>query len=150
MNQPSVYLSGPMLGCDICDCTNWRDYVTSELEKYNITCYSPMRYKKYQGDRIVHGSIVPSPITTDLALKERDRMDCERCDLIFVNLLGATEISIGTIMEIGWADAYRKPIVVVIGDSGNIHDHPLVSSAITYRANNIKDAIWTVHAVLLP
>jgi hypothetical protein len=34
----------------------------------------------------------------------RDRFDATRCDVLLVNLLGAERVSIGTMMEVAWAD----------------------------------------------
>jgi hypothetical protein len=45
-------------------------------------------------------------------LTTRDRWDAMRCDVLLVNLLGATKVSIGTVLEFGWADAMDIPIVV--------------------------------------
>ena len=33
---------------------------------------------------------------------------------MLVNLLGLEKITLGTMVEYGWADAFRKPIITVI------------------------------------
>jgi len=34
---------------------------------------------------------------------EKDALDIKRCDIVVVNLLGATKVSLGTVAEIGMA-----------------------------------------------
>jgi len=33
---------------------------------------------------------------------EKDALDIKRCDIVVVNLLGATKVSLGTVAEIAW------------------------------------------------
>ena len=40
----------------------------------------------------------------------------QRCDVVLMYLIGAKKVSIGTMIEAGWADAYRKPVVLVLED----------------------------------
>ena len=75
--------------------------------------------------------------TSAVSNATRDRFDATRCDLLFVNLLGAKETSIGTVMEIAWADLLRKPIVLAIEPEGNIHDHGMIKEAIGFRVPSL-------------
>jgi hypothetical protein len=59
-------------------------------------------------------------------------------------------LSIGTIMELGWADAYRKPVVVAMEAEGNLHEHPMVREAIGYRLPTLDAALAVTKAILLP
>ena len=65
-------------------------------------------------------------LTSQRGVTTRDRMDCNRADAVIMNLLGAKTVSIWTMIEIGWADAHRTPIILVMERSANVHDHPMV------------------------
>lgn len=58
----------------------------------------------------------------------RDRFDVRTADALLINLLGAPRVSIGTMVELGWADAYRIPVVTVMDpdDKLNPHAHDFV------------------------
>ena len=72
----------------------------------------------------------------------RDFNDVKRCDAILVNLLGAKSASLGTVMELGWAYALQKPVVVAIEPIGNPHDrHPMIEETIRFRAPDLDAAI---------
>jgi hypothetical protein len=51
-------------------------------------------------------------------------------------------------MEIAWADAKRIPIVLVIDQKDNLHDHAMIRDCISFRASNIKDGVDIVKAIL--
>lgn len=78
----------------------------------------------------------------------RDRFDATRCDVLLVNLLGAKKVSIGTVMEIAWADAHRIPIIVVIEPEGNPHEHPMIDEVTGFRATSLTEALAVAIKVL--
>lgn len=83
-------------------------------------------------------------------ITSRDRFDCMRADAVLVNLLGATKVSIGTVMEVAWADSARKQIVLVIGKDDQVHLHPMLTESCGYIVDNLDEAISIVERVLLP
>lgn len=73
-----------------------------------------MRGKKYlANEKDIKDSYEKYPLSCQKGITCHDRMDIMRCDIIIVNFLGAKRVSIGTVMEITWADAWRKPIIIV-------------------------------------
>jgi nucleoside 2-deoxyribosyltransferase len=80
----------------------------------------------------------------------RDFFDVKRCDVLLINLLGCEKMTTGTVMELGWAYAMQKPVVVAIEPEGNIHDtHPMVHEAIGgLRFPTLDEAIDAVAIVL--
>lgn len=153
-HEGTVYLSGPITGLSYRGCTEWREYVTRELAAAGIRAISPMRAKDYlshlecisgTGEEYAHLSVLSMP----QGVITRDRFDSMRCTLMLVNLLGAKRVSIGTVMEIAWADARRTPIVCAIEDSGNPHEHMMLLQAIGFRVPTLEEAIHCVKAILL-
>ncbi len=145
----SVYLAGPITGLTYAGCTDWRDHASDELAKHGITCYSPMRAKEYLSSKgKLIGSYEDHPTATAKGITSRDRFDVQTCDLVIMNLLGAERVSIGTMIEVGWADAWRKPIVLAT-EKQNIHTHPMLSEIASFTVHSLADAIAVTRAILI-
>jgi nucleoside 2-deoxyribosyltransferase len=155
MREPLVYLAGPITGRTYDGATDWRKRACSELAAAGIKGLSPMRAKQYlaalpgpisgTGEEYAHLSVLSLP----RGVMTRDRYDATRCDVLLVNLLGATAVSIGTVMEIAWADIVRTPIVCAIEEKGNPHEHMMITEAIGFRTPSLFAALDAVKAILL-
>lgn len=153
----SVYLCGPITGCTFEECKfGWREQVDEELAPLGIECYSPMRAKvaedfsdEAQESMSPMGSGL-NVLSTPRGLTERDRFDTLRSDLIFCNLLGTEKISAGSMIEFGWADALRIPIILVMEDEGNVHDHAMVRAMASWIVPTLEEGIMVARAVLTP
>jgi nucleoside 2-deoxyribosyltransferase len=161
MTTKKVYLAGPIAGLTHGKATySWRQEVFDALHKAHlcdnsliteIACYSPMRGKKFLADKGVLGSFgYDNPISRTQAILGRDRDDVRKSDLVFMNLIGAKAVSIGTTVELGWADAYRVPVLLCMEDTGNPHEHLFFDGLCMYRCNSVKQGIALAKAVLLP
>lgn len=150
MRRPSCYLAGPISGLTYDGAQEWRDYVRQSLAP-EIECYSPLRYEHHLKQHVVLEQAHDyHPLTSDRGIMTRDHYDCMTRDLVFVNLLGAgSRVSIGTVMEIAWAFAYRKPLVLAV-ESGSAHEHPMIREATGFRVGSLDEAINVTRAVLLP
>ncbi len=58
------------------------------------------------------------------------------------------KISIGTVIELGWADAYRKPVILVMEKEDNPHDHPMVREIAGYYVNTLTAGLELTIALL--
>jgi nucleoside 2-deoxyribosyltransferase len=149
MSKPRVYLAGPISGLSYEAAQDWRKMATRMLAP-DIACFSPLRCKQFlAAEGILEGSYEHHPLATSRGIMTRDHNDCLTADLLLVNLLGTQRVSIGTCMEIAWAHAYRKPVVLVM-EEGNVHDHPMVNEATGYRLGTLAEATLFVKAILLP
>ncbi len=150
MSKPKIYLAGAISGLTYDDAEAWRINVAKALSP-DIECFSPLRNKQYlRVEGVLEQSYPHNVFSSDKGINTRDHWDCMTSDLIFVNLLGASRVSIGTVMEIAWAHAYRKPCVVVMEQSGNVHEHPMIREAIGFRVQTIEEGIVAARAILLP
>lgn len=153
---PSLYLAGQISGLNWETSTDWRDYVTKEMQQFGIACFSPLRAKSYlrpytKNDGVIDKTYEQHVLSSQRGIFGRDFNDCVNRDLIFVNFLGATERSIGTAMEIAWGYQARKPIVLVMEEDGsNPNDHAMLREACYFRTADIDEAIWIAKTVLLP
>lgn len=153
MANRQVYLAGPITGLDYKGSTDWRKIAKHELNRHGIGGLSPMRGKEYlaalgvlsgTGEEYAHLSV----ISNSRGVMTRDRYDATRCDVLLVNLLGAKSVSVGTVMEIAWADLKRIPIVVAIEATGNPHEHMMLSEAYGYRVPSLQEALHITKLIL--
>jgi len=144
----TVYLAGPITGCTYNGCIDWRKYATDKLANSDIVGLDPMRGKTFLEKETSVGNNYAHPLGTPRGIMTRDHWDCTRCDVLLVNLMGATRVSIGTVMEIAWAYQVRIPIVLVIEPEGNPHDHAMIQEAIGFRTSCLDDAINIIKAIL--
>ncbi len=144
-----LYLAGPILDCSYNESIDWREYVSKKLPKH-IKGVSPMRGKEFLSkEQKLKGSYKEYPVATQKGITCRDRMDVTRCDMILVNFLGADKISVGSVMEIAWADILRKPIVVAM-EKENIHSHAMIREVSGFIVSDLDEAIKVAIAVLSP
>jgi hypothetical protein len=116
-----VYLSGGITGKTRSRAGNWRMLVSKELVEAGFGVLNPLRGGSYLSTQ---ANDVPLGLS-DKALKQRDKLDVKTCDIILANFSGAERVSIGSLMEIAWAEELGKLIVVVMDERG-FHDHPFV------------------------
>ena len=142
-----IYCAGPITGLSYDNTVGWRDYVGSKLPE-NIKAISPMRGKTYLLDKTsiddCYNDII---LSSQKGITTRDRNDVFRCDLLLANLLGTEKVSIGTVMEIAWADSLRKPIVLIM-ESKNIHDHAMVREVSGFIVKTLDEAIELSKTIL--
>jgi|YelNatPaOPRAMG01_1025707.scaffolds.fasta_scaffold41937_2 hypothetical protein len=149
MKEFLLYCAGPITGLSYGESVDWREYVASKLPPY-IKAVSPMRGKKYlANEKNIKNSYEEHPLSSQKGITCRDRMDVMRCDMILVNFLGATKVSIGSVMEIAWADAWRKPIIVVM-EKDNVHSHAMIQEVSCFIVSDLDKAIEIAIAVLSP
>ena len=154
MRNPLVYLAGPIAGIPGTDALEWRIKATLSLEERMIECLDPMRSKEeITGPERISTNFndyaISGPFFTAKGIMARDFADVKRCDALLVNLLGAKKPSLGTVMELAWAYAMQKPVVVAMESEGNLHDlHPMLHEAMPFRVETLDEAIDCVAVIL--
>ena len=155
--NPSVYLAGPISGQTQGGAYDWREKARKELDAVGITAFSPMRLEEYaEKCQVLPGMAdkygnVPVHVQGIVA---RDRNDCMTCDMVLCNLLPSSVTglpSLGSVLEIAWADAFRVPMVVVMEDDGsNPNEHGMIRGISPYIVEKLEDGLSLVKAILLP
>lgn len=152
--QPKVYLAGAITGLTYDQGQDWREYATVELAKKGIQAFSPLRAKQYlRKDGVIEDGQYDqvSPLSSDKGIVTRDRWDImSNCDMVLFNMLGLKRVSIGTCIEFGWADAFRKPGILVMEKEGNVHEHAMVRMVTGYRVESLDEAIRLLNCILNP
>ena len=151
-----IYLAGPITGLSFTESEDWRDQIKSVAsanpEKFgNMQFFSPLRGKDYlKAEKSIKDTHDEFQFSTSKAIMLRDSYDVRTSAAVLVNLLGATRVSIGTVMELAWAYEHRKPVVAIIEKDGNIHDHAMLNEAIWYKLQTIEDAMWALSMIINP
>lgn len=86
-------------------------------------------------------------MSTPKGVVTRDKFDSTRCSVLLVNLLGAKKVSIGTCVEIGWANANDIPIVLVM-EKENCHNHAFIRESANFITDSLDDGMYIVKAIL--
>jgi nucleoside 2-deoxyribosyltransferase len=137
-----IYLARAISGCSYEEVRKYYEdmYQIFQPCGYDILC--PMTAK---GELRNELEFRPSgydntPTATNHAIIERDRWMCKMADVVFVNLLGTKNPSIGCCMELAWAHDAGKHTIVVM-EKVNTHRHAFVLEAADVVFENQEDAI---------
>ncbi len=155
----SIYLAGPITGKSYEEAAKgWRQQFAKWIDETNfksepqILCYSPMRGKEFlQGEKKLPDQGYENvPMSTARAIIGRDFQDVKNADLIVCNLSECTCVSIGSMMELAWAYALQKP-VLLIRDPKNIHTtHAWIKETVTWEVDNLPEAVHIANVFLKP
>jgi nucleoside 2-deoxyribosyltransferase len=145
-----VYLAGPISGANYGEATDWRNQAIYHLVNHGLDPYSPMRGKVYLlKEKEIADSYSDYPMSSITGINIRDYNDVRTSGAILVNLLDARKVSIGTVMEIAWARTHNVPVVLIMEETGNVHDHAML----TYnciRVTTLNDGLNCIKQLLLP
>ena len=149
-----VYLAGPITGQSFKGSEEWRDVfkVLAGQSKLagRVELYSPLRGKDYLLNEVkIQDAYEQHLFSTQRAIMTRDYYDVTTCDALVINFTNAERVSIGTVMEIGWAYAKRTPIII-IGGKGGIHDHSFIREAAGWWVDSTIDAVRVLETIFNP
>jgi nucleoside 2-deoxyribosyltransferase len=138
----SVYLAGPISGLSYDDATGWRDEVqNATLWDGEIEFHDPMRGKGSPGDFSEPLPVVSEPMgCRPKEILTRDLFDIDCCDVVLANLSLCPRVSIGTMVELGYAKAQGKVIIVVVPE-GSVYEHPFVTELANVVYRTLEDAV---------
>lgn len=146
----SCYLAGPIGGCSYKECTEWREKVTQVLFSFGIRGISPMRGKEFLSkETFIDQQEYTDPMAKPMGITTRDRFDVQASDVVLMNLLDVERnYSVGTCIEIGWADAWRKPLIIATPEERKYAKHPMVKSIAGFIVPDLVQAVRTVITIL--
>jgi hypothetical protein len=144
-----VYLAGGITGLSYEEAISWRIEAAQKLRP--LRALSPLRAKTYLNKELSIAGDYPSiPLSTSRGITTRDRFDCQRSGCVIFYLLGARYVSIGTVLEMAWADAAGVPSVYAVEPEGNPHEHAMVRELMDFRVETLDEAVHIARCVLLP
>lgn len=146
-----IYLAGPITGLTYAESAfGWRETIKTLLPEFDL--FSPMRGKDFLAkDGVLRGADERHPVSSINGILGRDRNDVRTCDLMIACFLEDPGVpSLGTAMEFGWADAWRKPIIMVAEPTSAQRNHPMLQGAATYIVDTLQEAAELSKHLLLP
>lgn len=145
-----IYLAGPITGFSYEGVTEWRNEVSRKFLP-GIFGVSPMRLKDFlKGQGPIGHSYESDVLSNGRAVLERDRYDCTHADgVIAVFPKDAPQLSVGTLVEVGWATANRIPTIVV-SDDPRIVTHPLIKGNVGWIVSDLDTAVHVINGVFGP
>ena len=138
-----VYLAGPMTGLTREQVVGWRKYATHTLSEQGFTVLDPARGIMFlKPEEVVTDAYEESFTENKHTVFTRDRFDSTRADILLVNFTGVmNRVSIGTVMEIAWANLSHKFVVTVMEKEGNPHMHAFIREASGVMFYDLQDAV---------
>lgn len=152
-----VYLSGPMTGVAYDEAETWRDQIQDvsrrKLHRLDrdpglVDFFSPLRGEASLAETPIIGDEADYVFRRKEDMVIRDYWDTVNADIVIVNLLGATRVSIGTMIEVAWAWDHRIPMIFIMEDRGCLHDHPMVRAMRTFRVESFDAAVDALFVLL--
>jgi len=144
----SVYLAGPITDCNLYEANDWRNAFIGKLRAMGVRGISPLRCEPLHGERYAASYNDPR-FGSPKAIGSKNFMDVQRCDLTLAYFPEAeTErrVSIGTIAEVGWAFAMRKPVIIV-SEHKTITEHPVLIATSSWMLPTLDDAFDTINGL---
>lgn len=143
----TVYAAGPITGISYGVSTSWRTELQKLLPFNDVVIMSPLRSKTYLAGETEIKDHYDQIMSTQRGITTRDRWDCMSCDAVVINLLGAGRVSIGTMIEVGWCDSRRIPIILVMEEEGNIHEHAMLRECSSFRVKTLAEAAHVISSL---
>ena len=138
-----VYLAGPITDISNQTALSWREYAEEHFKKYNIHALSPLRFvleNQFPNDTWIYD---------DKYITMQCKNDIIQCDAVLVNFIGANvnKISVGTVIEIAWADILNKPVVTVLDETFK-YNYGLLKNITQVKTFDINTGINMIKALL--
>jgi nucleoside 2-deoxyribosyltransferase len=136
-----IYLAGPISGLgydEVVDAYKEKSLYLRQIG-YEVLC--PMTGKAYLRNELeFRASGYNSPVSTNHAIFERDKWMVSNCDIVLAELSNSgTRVSIGTMMELAWANMLGKHTIGVM-QFDNIHRHAFVLESCDIVFETIQEA----------
>lgn len=140
--QLTCYLAGPVSGKSYKEAFAWRKNVMTTLSREGFNVLNPLRGKSFLSNQkdLISTDQYDIVRLSDRAIRKRDKMDVINSDIILINLMDATEVSIGTVGEIFWAEDRNKLVVIAMPEGDMIHNHPFIRD-VAIIFNSLKEAV---------
>lgn len=122
-----IYVAGPISGQSYEQVLTRYERQTASLQSAGYDVLHPMTGKRYLRNEIQFKARgYDSPVSTNHAIKNRDRWMVGQADVLLLDFTTSGDrVSIGTCMELAWADELNKHTVAIL-PKDNIHNHAFV------------------------
>ncbi|MCK9371263.1 nucleoside 2-deoxyribosyltransferase [Candidatus Dojkabacteria bacterium] len=139
----SIYCAHQISGLTWDDVINYYKATKTKLENLGYEVLIPMTGKSVIRTEVkdkFKPNDYTSPLATNHAIFERDKWMVTKADILYLNVLGCTTISIGSMMELAWASLLGKYTIVVM-EKGSVYEHAFVAEAADTIFNTEEEAV---------
>lgn len=143
MHHKTIYLAGPIGGCNKGEANTWRKIVTEQIAEFNITGISPLRCEPLIKTRYKKSGYDDPCFGTPDAIGSKNELDVASCDMTLAFL---PTLSPGTLAEIGMARGMRKPLIIV-SKLPLIRNHPLFINWASWMLDDLDQAVAVITGV---
>jgi nucleoside 2-deoxyribosyltransferase len=138
-----IYLAHQISGLSGDEVFSYYDETENTLSPY-FQVLSPMKGKESFRTEVKYAPQgYSNPIATDKAIVSRDHWMVKQADIVYANLIGTTNASIGMCFEMAWAYTNGKLVVVAI-EPGNVHEHAFVMQCAGLVFNSHEEAMENI------
>ena len=137
-----IYTAGPISGLSYEQVMKRYHGQVNRLEGLGYDVICPMTGKTYLRNELEFKAkgYDNHPVSTNHAIKERDRWMVGSVDVVLVDFTECNGVvSIGSCMELAWADELNKHSIVVM-EKGNIHQHCFILECADIVFPTMRDA----------
>ena len=118
-----IYCAHAISGRSATEVLEYYDEINKKLTVMGFNVLHPMVGKGYMRTEIkFKAEGYGNPLSSNHAIKERDKWMVSMADVVYINLLGTKTPSIGCISELAWGDMLGKHTVLVM-EKDNCHRH---------------------------
>lgn len=145
----TVYLAGSITDCNTGEANNWRQFMQKTLAQHGIRGISPLRCEPLHGERYALSSQDPR-FGTAKAIASKNFLDVQLCDMTCCYMprdINERRLSVGTLMELAWAHALRKPTILV-SDYPFVTEHPVVQANASWTLATLAEACDVIIGVM--
>ena len=145
----NVYLAGAITDCTEGEAKDWRAEVARQLWQHGIGSISPLRCEPIRGEHYSLSNADPR-FGTARAIASKNFADVQMCDMILCYMPRAMmerRLSLGTLVELAWAHALRKPTILV-SDYALLQDHPVVQACANWPLTTLDEACEVLIGIL--
>lgn len=143
----TVYLAGPIAGRTYDEANAWRSEATRWLANHGIRGISPLRCEPLRGQRYGELGHEDPRFGTGRAIASKNLMDVQMCDMTLAYLPQIYGVSLGTLMELAWAHAFRRPTILVTDDI-SLSSHPVVQANASWLVETLQAGLEVAIGVL--
>ena len=144
----TVYLAGAITDCNNGEANDWRRRLTLLLARTGIKGISPLRCEPLMGERYTLTNQDPR-FGTARAIASKNFLDVQTCDMTLCYMpkaLNERRLSVGTLIELAWAHALRKPTILV-SDYSFVTEHPVVQANASWVLGTMDEALDVIVGV---
>lgn len=124
-----IYCCHPISGRSANEVFEYYEDMSRVLGSFGYEVLTPMHGKDVlRTEEKFRATDYRNPVATNHAIYNRDRWMVHQADIVYANLLGASIVSIGTMMELAIASDNRKHVVLAMEEQ-NVHRHAFVLEA---------------------